>query len=186
MSASVAQKYADTSIKLAKNGVVRPAELVQFLPAVSSVVVRQNSCTEKQLFFYAKEPFLIINNQYVLTTDGTLVKKNDYEERYVLTLPLIQCDQSLLKNPQLSKDFLSFFLKIDERYLKMYRWTVFSEHHIAVKIPDREIEVLFTAASLIPNLMLERCVHLDEIIKLERHSKKNIYDARFENQIIVR
>jgi hypothetical protein len=185
ISFSATQNYLNVSKKLEKNGSVDPAALVDLLPGIASIIIQQNTCTQKQLFFYAKEPVILLNDSLVLTADGTLVQKNDYQEHYLSTLPSILVNQSLLASKQLPKDFLSFFLKIDEQYLKIYRWTVHSKHRIAVVIPDVDIEILFTTMSSSPNALLERCIRLHEMIKHERLGKKNIYDARFDNQIIV-
>lgn len=168
-----------------------PALLSQIVkeqfPAVKKVKIKSSIDGNIRLVVAAQRPLVLINNDYILTRAGTLIRAHDIENEQVKRLPQLTIAQKDKGALYVSDECQRFIHHIENNLYNSYSVTWFDPSRI--ELQDKQTQhftLLASNETVFSNTLFAQYEKLKEEVGCKPGTRKRWYvDVRFKNQIIL-
>lgn len=164
--------------------------LINHWPSVHAVAIAQTMPKKIHVAITARTPWVKVNENYVLTTDGTLVDQLQFVMSTYDTLPSIEVPSRMTKERKVSEGFMKVLCHCYQ-LLSDYTLVFHNDTHIVLcDKHDQQFAIVCCVNQLPDPTTIERCNRIKQDLVQqgkfsERLSRVWLVDTRFANQIIV-
>ena len=194
-------EYVATSTKksverfVEKHKAQKPDQLLSLLrdefPFLKTISAFYRPPNHIDFFMHTYMLRMIINNSFVLISNGLLIDRNVFAANRIDSLKRVSLADELIKGQHVQEPCLDLLKQIDFDRLKQYNIVFRSQDEILLQDTEqRRFTIVSDAEAILDYSLLERCAELKKELDMrgsfKSANKKWIADVRFEKQIVVR